>query len=147
MSVNLLNNIEMTVYPGVFVPSENTEKIREKLRELPSSSKKKPMVNIINNEQIIKIEVAVPGVSREDFCIEATGNILSVSVLHNEISENDLLFSLHEFDCKFFERHIVLPENADLSFVSAVYYGGILEIHVPKSETPIKIKNQRIIVY
>ena len=147
MPVHLLNLPETTVYPGIFVPVENTEKTRERLRDLPTSSIKKPMVNIINHDQLIKVKIAVPGVCREDFCIEATDNILSVSVLHNEVSEKDIMFSLHEFDCKVFERHIVLPENADLSFISANYFRGILEIQIPKSESPIKLKNQRIIVY
>jgi HSP20 family protein len=89
----------------------------------------------------------VPGVKREDFFIEGRNNILNVSVYHNEMTEESKKFRTREFDCCKFQREIVLPENADLSFVSATYDSGILKIHVPKSEGIDNDFTTRIAVY
>jgi HSP20 family protein len=147
MSVSFIYSPETSVYPGCFIPSKKEEKIREKIKLDPKTIFKKPMVNIINAEKHYNIELAIPGVEREDFCIETMDNVITVMVLHNDINDKTNEFSLHEFDCKIFERKIILPKHADLSFVTANYEGGILKIHVPKSENHEQSPSSRIFVY
>lgn len=89
----------------------------------------------------------MPGVKREDILIDVEGNVLTVWVLHREFGPCPVCFQLHEFNYECFERHIILPENADAEFISAEYKEGILQIYFPKTKRLSKSINKRIVVY
>ena len=148
MSTKTIQQTEGVVYPGEFIPFYNLEDIKTKFNKSSSLKIKKPMVNIIESQNIMKIEMAIPGFKREDFCIETEENILSVCVMDNTLSTRvQDEYQLHEFDCERYERHIVLPKNADVDFVSATYNEGILKLLIPKIKNSENKKHTRIVVY
>lgn len=146
MTMQFIKGSNEEIYPGIFVPSCDRHMISDGFKK-SKAIVRKPMVNIIDRGNIVCIEMFIPGVKREEFFIEGRNNILNVSVYHNEMSEENKSFRTKEFDCCKFQREIVLPENADLSFVSATYDGGILKIHVPKTNSVINDFTTRIAVY
>ena len=94
-----------------------------------------PKVDILETEAAYEINVAVPGLKKEDFKIDLNDNFLTISgerKFSKERKEN----SVHVVETQYgnFSRSFSLPENVDASKISAKYADGILEITVPKDE-------------
>jgi HSP20 family protein len=105
-----------------------------------------PSVNIIENNDAYEIEVAAPGMKRENFKIEFENNVLTIaSHLENKVEEKDdnKNFTRREFSYKSFQRTFSLPENrVEGERISAKYVDGILRISIPKREEA-KVKPAR----
>jgi HSP20 family protein len=103
-----------------------------------------PAVNIYETNDQFKIEVAAPGMKRENFNIELDNYILRISAeLKEEGKEQTDQFTRREFYYGSFERSFALPENKiDGEHVEAKYNDGILHITVPKREEA-KVKPAR----
>lgn len=93
-----------------------------------------PAVNIKNNENEFEIEVAAPGLKKEDFNIEVEENILTLKVnKSSESEEQNENFTRKEFNYFNFQRSFTLPKNQiDSENVQANYNDGILNITLPK---------------
>ncbi|MFN8244809.1 MAG: Hsp20/alpha crystallin family protein [Ferruginibacter sp.] len=136
------------VYPGLYVPGYSEHDLRLELSKAKLLNGDLPPVNICHQPDCIRVEMAIPGMKREDFMVHADENILSIFVLHKEpiyIEEKD--FRLHEFNYTCIDRQVVLPNDADVSFISAEYKDGILCIIIPKSVTPVSRQHADIVVY
>ena len=67
-----------SIYPGQFVPLHNEVEIKEELkRSFAESSVTQPPVNLTESEHSVKVEIALPGVTREELLIYTDKNILS----------------------------------------------------------------------
>lgn len=94
-----------------------------------------PRVDIVENEKAYEIQVAVPGMNKEDFKLDLKDNYLTVSGERKFTKEQkDKNFHSIETQYGTFGRSFGLPENVDASKISAKYNNGILEIIVPKDE-------------
>jgi HSP20 family protein len=143
-----LYNRGCSVYPGDYVPLFKAEEMQEELKGFNKNEMVFPPANISELADAYKVEVAIPGAKREDFLIQADENVLSVAVVHKQLAlagtEN---FQLHEFNYNCFDRHIVLPHNANTEFISAEYKTGILRLYIPKVKQPAKNLHTTIVVY
>jgi len=135
------------VYPGEYTSLLEPEDIEEEHRKRKDIKIKEPLVNVNELKDIFKIEVAVPGVKREDFFIRVQENILSIIVVHKDEANEDRSSKLHEFDNDFLERHIFLPPGADIQFIRAEYKEGVLHFYLPKTIGPTKPVSAPIVVY
>lgn len=101
-----------------------------------------PAVNIKNNENDFEIEVAAPGLKKEDFNIEVEDHVLKLSVNKStESEEKDDNYSRKEFSYFNFQRSFTLPKNVvDTENVAASYNDGILNITLPKQEQKETVK-------
>lgn len=143
-----LNKSEYSIYPGNYVPMLNEIEINEEIVKTKEDGIMIPSVNITESGEFYKVEIALPGVDREDFLVYADKNVLSVYVVHHHQKVgNPEKFRLHEFSCNCFERHIELPIDADTEFVSAEYKEGVLRIYVPKASEQSIVQHTRIVVY
>lgn len=96
---------------------------------------KTPAVNIAETENQFHIELAVPGLSKEDFKISVDKNVLSVSAeKKTENVEEGKKYSKKEYAYNSFVRSFTLPESADQSKIEAEYIDGILKLNVAKKE-------------
>ncbi len=137
-----------SVYPGEFVPMIKEEEVKLQLQRPHSGDSLLPPVNVIEYNDSFQIEMAIPGIKREEFIIHADKNILSVCVLHKECNITaDGNIQLHEFNYECFDRSIELPKTADTEFMSAEYREGILYLKIPKSTGISKNLHTRIVVY
>jgi HSP20 family protein len=92
-----------------------------------------PAVNISENDQAFKLELAVPGLKKEDFKIAIEENTLLVSAeQQQENTEKTEKYTRKEFSFTSFTRRFNLPENVDQSAISANYENGIMNIRLPK---------------
>ncbi len=96
---------------------------------------KTPAVNIAETENEFHIELAAPGLKKEDFKINLDKNILIVSADKKaENVEEGKKFSKREYSYSSFSRSFTLPEVADQTKIEAEYTDGILKLNVAKKE-------------
>jgi HSP20 family protein len=94
-----------------------------------------PAVNIAENENEFHIELASPGLKKEDFKINLDKNVLTISAeKKSENVEEGKKFSKREYSYNSFTRSFTLPESADHSKIEADYTDGILKLTVAKKE-------------
>jgi HSP20 family protein len=94
-----------------------------------------PAVNITESKDDFKINVAAPGLSKEDFKIDLHNKILTLSSEKEEKNEEaNEKFTRREFSYSSFKRSFGLPELVDTDNINATYKDGILMIEIPKRE-------------
>lgn len=96
-----------------------------------------PAVNIKENDHDFEIEVAAPGLKKEDFKLNLDNNVLTISSekeVRNEEKDQKGNYTRQEFGYQSFSRSFSLPELVDADKIKASYTDGILRIHVPKRE-------------
>jgi len=100
-----------------------------------------PSVNIKESDDAFEIEMAAPGLTKNDFKIELSHDLLTISSekeIENETKE-DQKFTMREFSYQSFSRTFTLPDSADADKIKAKYENGILKVLVPrKSEAKVK---------
>ena len=92
-----------------------------------------PMVNIRNLDKEFKVELAVPGYSKENLKVEVSDGILTVSSeqkMEKESAQDG--WKRREFSYNSFSRSFQLPENADADKVNADFKDGVLNLSIPK---------------
>lgn len=107
------------------------------------SGQNMPAVNIAEGKEDYKIEVAAPGLGKEDFKISLDNNVLTISSekeVKNESNDENVL--RREFSYTSFNRSFALPETINGEKIKASYNEGVLNILVPKKEEA-KIKPVR----
>lgn len=99
------------------------------------SSHKLPAVNILEDAESFIIELAAPGVNKEDFKINLEKDVLSISTeKKTESKEENKQYSRREFSYHSFKRSFTLPENVDKDKISAKYVDGILHLTIAKAK-------------
>jgi HSP20 family protein len=94
-----------------------------------------PAVNISESKDEYRIDVAAPGLNKEDFRINIDKNVLTVSSEKEEKhEENDEKIMRKEFSYYSFKRCFSLPETVNADKIRANQKDGILQIVVPKRE-------------
>ncbi|TDN87271.1 HSP20 family protein [Salegentibacter sp. 24] len=93
-----------------------------------------PALNVKEKDKEFEIELAVPGLSKEDFKISIEHNVLSISAENeNKIEEEKEGFVRKEFSYNSFSRNIALPEEIDVDKeIEAKYKDGILKMSLKK---------------
>lgn len=97
-----------------------------------------PAVNVQETNDDYLIEVAAPGMKRDEFKVELDNNVLTISSDREEKHEQQdetRGYTRREFNYQSFQRSFTLPENkVEGDKISARYVDGILHITVPKKE-------------
>ena len=94
-----------------------------------------PAVNIKENQDEFNVEMAIPGMEKQDFKINLENNVLCISSeKKSEIEQDEGQFTRKEFSYQSFSRSFTLPESADDGKIKAKYENGILKISIPKKE-------------
>lgn len=96
-----------------------------------------PLVNIKETADNFEVEMAAPGMNKEDFKIELDGNVLTINSERrdeNEAKDGDR-YSRREFSYQSFRRSFQLPkEVVDAERIEAKYESGVLKLSIPKKE-------------
>lgn len=100
---------------------------------------KMPPMNLIETNDGYRLELAVPGYSKEDFKINLDGHKLTVTLDKEKAEVEGETYYRKEFDYSKFSRKYNLPEAANLASIEAKYDNGLLKISIHKKE---EAKNQ-----
>lgn len=95
-----------------------------------------PAVNVKETDDDFVIELAAPGMDKNDFKINFKNNVLTISSeKKNENEEKSENYTRKEFSYQSFQRSFTVSDNAVLGDkISAKYNNGILHIKLPKRE-------------
>lgn len=95
-----------------------------------------PAVNVKETDDDFVIELAAPGMDKNDFKINFKNNVLTISSeKKNESEEKSQNYTRKEFSYQSFQRSFTVSDNAVLGDkISAKYNNGILHITLPKRE-------------
>ncbi len=110
-----------------------------------------PSVNVVESDTGFTLEVAAPGLAKDDFKIDIDRDRLFVSaekkteeeVTGEEVTEGK--FTRKEFNYSSFERSFFLPKSIDREAIEANYDNGVLSIVLPKKEEVLKEEKGRTI--
>nr|WP_299033639.1 Hsp20/alpha crystallin family protein [uncultured Tenacibaculum sp.] len=95
-----------------------------------------PAVNIKENKNEFTVDVAAPGMNKEDFQVNLENDILTISSERKENKEdtNDN-YTRKEYSYMSFKRSFTLPKGiVDSEKIKATYKNGELKINIPKLE-------------
>lgn len=114
-----------------------------------------PGVNIKEDDKKITIELAAPGLEKEDFHVDVDQNVLTISAKRETCKGKDGKEGkcekggqyLHQEYCyQSFSRSFSLPDVVDASKIEAGYSNGVLAIELPKREPRAEEGGRRIAV-
>ena len=95
-----------------------------------------PAINVLENEKGYEMELAVPGMTKDDFNvhIDENGNlVIEMEKKSYEKSEQKHGHYLRrEFSYSKFHQTMILPEDAEKDQISAYVEHGVLNISIPK---------------
>ncbi len=106
-----------------------------------------PAANVKETDGAYHVELAAPGMKKDDFKIELNDDLLSIRTDKSEekVEENEK-FTKREFNYASFVRSFRLPENVDFEKINAQYENGILTLDIPKAELEEKSKVRQIAI-
>jgi len=92
-----------------------------------------PAVNIRENDNNFEIEVAAPGLNKQDIKITLEKDVLTISSKKDSKRDSDgKNYSRREFNFHSFFRSFSIPESIDLESIKASMKDGILTVELPK---------------
>jgi HSP20 family protein len=102
-----------------------------------------PAANISESENDFHVELAAPGLKKEDFKLNLDRNVLNISVeQRSESNDNQKNYSKREYSYSSWVRSFTLPESADAENIGATYTDGILKIDIAKREEAKAVRRQ-----
>ena len=97
-----------------------------------------PAINVIENEKEYEVELAAPGLTKEDFQIhiDNEGNLQIAMEKKNEHKEDHRhgRYLRREFSYEKYAQTLLLPEDVDQEKIEASMENGVLNVHLPKRE-------------
>lgn len=117
--------------PGIFNDFFGNEWIEK-------ASANAPAINIIENDQNYKVEVAAPGLTKDDFNVKiGQENQLVVSIekkQENKEEGKNGKYLRREFSYSHFQQSMLLPDNVEKDKIEAKVENGVLSILIPKKD-------------
>lgn len=102
-----------------------------------------PSANIIEKQDGFELEIAAPGLEKDDFRINLENSVLTISSeMEDEKREEGKNYTRKEFYYGSFSRSFTLPKSVDSDKIKADYRDGILRIDLPK-RAEAKLENKK----
>jgi HSP20 family protein len=103
-----------------------------------------PAINVIETDKEYKLELAAPGMCKDDFQIHINkeGNLVIEMEKKNcgckgkEEDKKECKFLRKEFSYSKFSQTLLLPDNINKEAIDAQVTNGILKVTIPKVEKP-----------
>lgn len=106
-----------------------------------------PSANVIENEKEFVIELAVPGMNRDDFHVDVeNGQLIISSEKKAEKVEEKENYTRKEFNYNSFSRSFMLPDAIDPEKIKAKYENGLLRLLLPKKPEAMKLRKKAITI-
>jgi len=94
-----------------------------------------PKVNIYETDNEFHVEMAAPGMTKDDFKVELDNNMLTISSEKETNTRDDKKnYQRREYSYQSFTRSFHLPDSAEAEKINAKYVDGILNLIIPKKE-------------
>jgi len=94
-----------------------------------------PAANVKEKDDAFYIDLAVPGMQKEDFQVKVENHTLMISSeKKEENTEEKEEYTRQEFSYHSFRRSFALPETVKADEIQAKYDDGVLRVTIPKKE-------------
>ena len=123
-------------YPSLFDRFLDNDWFDWEHRNFSETNTTLPSVNIKESVDDFEVEVAAPGLGKDDFKIELNHDLLTISSdkkVEDETKEGEN-FTRREFSYQSFSRSFTLPDSVNSEKIEAKYENGILKVMIPKKE-------------
>ncbi len=100
----------------------------------PARPQFKPGVNVVETPGAYRLEVAAPGLQKEDFSVEIEQKTLTISVEKEFPQLDGETIKRREFGNYSFKRSFRLSDQIDTEGIDATYENGVLKVTLPKVE-------------
>lgn len=108
-----------------------------------------PAINVIESEKEYRVEVAAPGMTKDDFKIRIDENDNLVVCMEKRDEKNEDKkegrFLRREFSYSKFQQTIVLPDNVEADKIEAKMEHGVLNISIPKDKKEEMKRTEKVI--
>lgn len=108
-----------------------------------------PSVNLKETDNTLQVDLAAPGMKKEDFKVEIDNNMLMISSEKEESKEESRKkdnYLRKEFSYQSFYRSFNLPEYIDENKIEASYKDGILHVEIAKKDNGKKKMHKTIAI-
>ena len=115
---------------------------------LDGTNGKAPAINVIEDEQKYRLELAAPGMTKEDFKVHINRDGNLVIELEKKCDcqeEKKGKYIRREFSCSKFHQTLILPDNVDKDGIKANVENGVLNISLPKLQKAKVEEDRRMI--
>lgn len=107
-----------------------------------------PAINVIESEKEYKVELAAPGMTKDDFHVQLVDdNTLTISMEKKSENkeENDKKYLRREFSYSKFEQSMIIPDDVEKEKINAAVNDGVLTIDLPKKTNEEKFRLVRLL--
>ena len=95
-----------------------------------------PAINVIENDKEYEVELAAPGLTKEDFKVHVDEeNNLHIEMekkSENKADKHHGRYLRREFSYEKFQQTLLLPDDVDAEKIEARVEHGVLNVHLPK---------------
>lgn len=112
---------------------------------MPKTNATAPAINVLENENEYIVELAAPGLRKEDFDISINndGDLVIKMEKKNEVKDEKAHYLRREFAYSKYEQTLILPDDVNKDEVGARMSDGVLNITLPKlNKTVQKVARQ-----
>ena len=104
-----------------------------------------PAINVIESDKDYKVEVAAPGMTKDDFTIHLSEDNELVITMEkkNENNQENKKYLRREFSYSKFQQSLILPDDVEKDKISSNVNDGVLTIDLPKRTPEEKAKVNR----
>jgi len=113
-----------------------------------------PAINVSENDKEYKVEVAAPGMGKDDFDIELNEENNLVIKLEKKVEKNDeqpegakkdsgYRYLRREFSYEKYQQTLILPDDVDKENINATVEHGVLTVSLPKVQSKEEPKMSR----
>ena len=106
-----------------------------------------PAINVIESEKEYKVELAAPGMTKNDFHVQlADDNTLTIPMeKKNENKDENKKYLRREFSYSKFEQSMIIPDDVEKEKINASVNDGVLTIDLPKKMNEEKAQASKVI--
>lgn len=114
---------------------------------MPKANATAPAINVKESDKGYTVELAAPGMTKEDFCVHINdeGNLIVKMENKQETKEENenARYLRREFSYSKFEQTLILPDDVDKDKIAARVENGVLTVELPKvEESKVKVARQ-----
>ena len=109
---------------------------------MPKTNATAPAINVLESEKEYTVELAAPGLSKEDFDvnINSDGDLTIKMEKKAEEQEKKSHYLRREFAYSKYEQTLILPDDVQKEHIAARVNNGVLTVVLPK----IQVQEQKI---
>ncbi len=101
-----------------------------------------PAINIKESENEYKVEVAAPGMTKDDFSIKIDADNQLIVLMEKKEEHKDEnkkeRYLRREFAYTQFQQIMILPDNVEKDKIEAKVENGVLQIDIPKKQIAVE---------